>query len=180
MTFNDEQQKYFSFLIEKIIPKLREANQPKLEQALDNLHYNTRKVQAGEIDIATYVKWTKFDCFTIVQAAPESLEGVAFLKEVLGKINDFFGVKLEEADIDALLTEKAKGKKLDWDKSIVDLLKLLDKDSSLSARKKYALALGYPQEEMGKAGSAEFNIWLHSRIKSELAYNEGHWPATLD
>ncbi len=180
MEFNDEQIKYFNYLTEKIIPKLREASDPKLEQPLDNLFYNTQKVQAGTIDLATYVQRTKFDCFTITEAAPADLEGVEFLKKVLGEINEFFGVKLEEADVDAILTAKAEGKDLDWDKSIVDLLKLLGKESSLSARKGYALTLGYPEEEMSKAGSAEFNMWLHSRIKTELSYNEGNWPATLD
>ncbi|MEM6885223.1 MAG: DUF3597 family protein [Verrucomicrobiota bacterium] len=180
MEFTDEHNKYFNYLNDIIIPKLREQNDPKLELSLDNLFYNTQKVQDGTIEIATYVQRTKYDCYTIVQAAPEDLEGVSFLKEVLETINEFFGVKLEEADVDAILTEKAEGKDLDWDVSIVDLLKLLEKDSSLSARKEYALKLGYPEEEMSKAGSAEFNIWLHKRIKSELAYNEGQWPATMD
>ncbi|MEM6822282.1 MAG: DUF3597 family protein [Verrucomicrobiota bacterium] len=180
MEFTDEHKKYFSYLLDKMIPKLREANNPKLEQALDNLEYNTKKVQDGTIEVATYVQWTKFDCYSIVEAAPDDLEGLDFIKEVMGTINEFFGIQLEEADVDAILKEKAEGKNLDWDKSIVDLLKLLEKDSSLSARKKYALALGYPEEEIGKAGSAEFNIWLHGRIKSELSFNEGNWPATLD
>jgi len=180
MEFTDEHLKYFNYLNDKIIPKLREQNDPKLELSLDNLYYNTQKVQAGTIDVAVYVQRTKYDCSEIVDAAPEDLEGIAFLKEVLGTINEFFGVQLEESDVDAILTEKASGQNLDWDVSIVDLLKLLDKDSSLSARKAYALKLGYPEEEMSKAGSAEFNIWLHKRIKTELAYNEGQWPASLD
>jgi hypothetical protein len=180
MEFTDDQKKYFNYLTEKVIPALRAKSDAKLEQPLDNLFYNTQKVQDGSIDVATYVQRTKYDCYVITEAADGTSEEVTFLKKVVGDINEFFGVKLEEADINAILTGKAAGKNLDWDKSIVDLLKLLDKESSLSARKGYALALGYPAEEMSKAGSAEFNMWLHSRIKSELSYNEGNWPASLN
>jgi hypothetical protein len=81
-------------------------------------------------------------------------------------------------DIEAILTEKAAAKqeKLDWRRSIVDLMKVLDLDSSLSARKELAKELGYKGE---LNGSAEMNIWLHRQVMQKLAANGGKVPAEL-
>jgi len=84
----------------------------------------------------------------------------------------------QNVDVEAVLTEKAKQKqeKLDWRKSIVDLMKLLDLDSSLTARKELAKELGYKGE---LNGSAEMNIWLHKQVMQKLAANGGKVPADL-
>jgi len=84
----------------------------------------------------------------------------------------------QSVDVEAVLTEKAKQKqeKLDWRKSIVDLMKLLDLDSSLTARKELAKELGYKGE---LNGSAEMNIWLHKQVMQKLAANGGKVPAEL-
>jgi hypothetical protein len=70
----------------------------------------------------------------------------------------------------------AKKEKLEWRTSIVDLMKALDIDSSLSARKELAKELGYS----GDTGdSASMNIWLHKQVMAKLAANGGKLPAEL-
>jgi hypothetical protein len=68
------------------------------------------------------------------------------------------------------------GQKLDWRKSIVDLMKALDLDSSLAARKELADELGYTG---AKDGSAEMNMWLHKALMKKLSENGGKVPADL-
>jgi hypothetical protein len=65
---------------------------------------------------------------------------------------------------------------LDWRHSIVDLMKLLKLDSSLTARKTLATELGYT----GNMGdSASMNIWLHKQVMTKLAENGGKVPSDL-
>ncbi|MGC3976723.1 MAG: DUF3597 domain-containing protein [Nitrospira sp.] len=66
---------------------------------------------------------------------------------------------------------------LNWKTSIVDLLKLLGIDSSLSARKELAVELGCPAEKMGD--SAQMNMWLHKTVLKKLAENGGNVPKEL-
>ena len=70
----------------------------------------------------------------------------------------------------------AQSEDLNWDKSIVDLMKLLKLDSSLAARKQLAQELGYKGE---LNGSAEMNIWLHQQVMTKLAEGGGVVPASL-
>ena len=70
----------------------------------------------------------------------------------------------------------AKGEKLEWRTSIVDLMKALDIDSSLSARKELAHELGYTGDTND---SATMNIWLHKQVMSKLAANGGKLPADV-
>jgi hypothetical protein len=67
--------------------------------------------------------------------------------------------------------------KLNWKVSIVDLLKLLDLDSSLAARKELATELGCPPAKMGD--SAQMNMWLHKTVLQKLADNGGNIPKEL-
>jgi hypothetical protein len=71
----------------------------------------------------------------------------------------------------------ANPQKLNWKTSIVDLLKLLDIDSSFSARKELAVELGCPAELMGD--SAKMNMWLHKSVLKEIAKNGGNIPKEL-
>ena len=73
-----------------------------------------------------------------------------------------------EVDVEGLLKEKARTttEKLNWDESIVDLLKLLGMDSSLGARKKLAQQWGYPGP---LDGSAAMNIWLQQEVARRMA-----------
>lgn len=79
------------------------------------------------------------------------------------------------AQLEALAS--ANPEKLNWKVSIVDLLKLLGLDSSLSARKELATELGCPAEKMGD--SAQMNMWLHKTVLQKLADNGGNIPAEL-
>ncbi len=72
----------------------------------------------------------------------------------------------------------AHAEKLNWKKSIVDLLKLLGLDSSLASRKELAQELGCPSEKMG-GDYAQMNIWLHKTVLQKLAQNGGNIPADL-
>ena len=67
--------------------------------------------------------------------------------------------------------------KLNWKVSIVDLLKLLDIDSSFEARKELAIELGCPADKMGD--SARMNTWLHKTVLQKLALNGGNIPKEL-
>jgi len=81
-------------------------------------------------------------------------------------------------DVEAVLTAMAAGKGGggNWKSSIVDLLKLLDLDSSLSARKELA---GELNVHAGADGSAEENIALHKAVMQKLAENGGKVPDSL-
>jgi len=81
-------------------------------------------------------------------------------------------------DIDAVLTRLASEnkEKLDWKHSIVDLLKLVGMDSSLTARKALAAELHYTGDT---TDSATMNIWLHKQVMKKLADNGGKVPADL-
>ena len=70
----------------------------------------------------------------------------------------------------------AKGEKLAWRTSIVDLMKALDIDSSLSARKELAKELGYTGDTND---SATMNVWLHKQVMSKLAANGGKLPPEI-
>ena len=72
---------------------------------------------------------------------------------------------------------KANPQKLNWKTSIVDLLKLLELDSSLAARKELATELGCPANLMGD--SASMNVWLHKTVLRKLAENGGNIPQEL-
>lgn len=84
----------------------------------------------------------------------------------------------EPVDVEAVLSgmAEAKGGASDWRRSIVDLLKLLDLDSSLDARKELATELGV---NAGAHGSAEQNLALHRAVMRKLADNGGKVPDSL-
>ena len=70
----------------------------------------------------------------------------------------------------------AKKEKLQWRTSIVDLMKALDIDSSLGARKELAKELGYTGDTND---SATMNVWLHKQVMTKLAAHGGKMPADL-
>jgi len=86
--------------------------------------------------------------------------------------------RLQAVDVDAVLTKLAasKGGGGNWRTSIVDLLKLLDLDSSLTARKSLASELNV---RAGADGSAEQNIALSKAVMQKLAENGGKVPESL-
>ena len=82
-------------------------------------------------------------------------------------------------DVVAQLEQSAAAnpQKLNWKTSIVDLLKLLEIDSSYSARKELARELDCPEELM--ADSAQMNMWLHKTVLARVAASGGNVPADL-
>ena len=85
---------------------------------------------------------------------------------------------MTRAEIESLLGQIASttGSELNWQTSIVDLMKLIGLDPSLANRKELAEELGYTGE---KDGSAEMNIWLHEQVMSRLAAHGGTTPEEL-
>ncbi|MBB5764477.1 DUF3597 domain-containing protein [Methylorubrum rhodesianum] len=81
-------------------------------------------------------------------------------------------------DVEAVLNDLAakNPQKLNWRTSIVDLMKLLDLDSSLHARQQLADELHYTGD---KNDSASMNIWLHKQVIKKLEENGGKVPADL-
>ncbi len=70
----------------------------------------------------------------------------------------------------------AKHEKLEWRTSIVDMMKALDIDSSLGARKELAKELGYTGDTND---SASMNVWLHKQVMAKLAANGGKLPPEI-
>jgi hypothetical protein len=85
---------------------------------------------------------------------------------------------VQQVDVEEVLTnmQKTSGQQLNWRSSIVDLLKLLNLDSSLQARKDLAAELHYTGDTND---SASMNIWLHKQVMTKLAQNGGKVPADL-
>ena len=84
---------------------------------------------------------------------------------------------MEMVDVMGKLESMGKGSGLKWKKSIVDLLKVLGIDSSLSSRKELAKELACPEELMGD--SAKMNTWLHKTVLQQIAKNGGNVPQNL-
>ena len=85
---------------------------------------------------------------------------------------------MQAVDVEEVLNDmaSAESQKLNWRTSIVDLMKLLDLDSSLSARKELAQELNYSGDMYD---STTMNIWLHKQVMKKLAENGGKVPADL-
>lgn len=85
---------------------------------------------------------------------------------------------MSETDVVAKLEKLAADnpQKLNWRTSIVDLMKLLDMESSLAERRELATELGY-KEDMGD--SAKMNVWLHRQVLRRIAENGGNVPKEL-
>ncbi len=81
-------------------------------------------------------------------------------------------------DVEQILNDKAakNPQKLNWKSSIVDLMKLLDMDSSFASRQALARELQYSGD---MSDSASVNVWLHRQVMTKLAQNGGKVPAEL-
>lgn len=86
-------------------------------------------------------------------------------------------IAVSEVDVVKHLEKLSAGSGLDWKVSIVDLLKLLDIDSSREARNELAKELGCPEDLM--KDSAKMNVWLHKEVLRQIAKNGGNIPANL-
>src|SRR4029450_1853532 len=85
---------------------------------------------------------------------------------------------ISKADVEAILAklDEEQDEDYDWKRSIVDLMKLLNLDSGLGARKQLAKELGYTG---ALDGSAEMNVWLHKQVMTKLAESGGKKPESL-
>jgi hypothetical protein len=88
------------------------------------------------------------------------------------------GASAQSVDVAAIVDKAASAKheKLEWRTSIVDLMKALDIDSSLAARKELAKELGYTGDTND---SASMNVWLHKQVMAKLAANGGKLPPEI-
>jgi len=84
----------------------------------------------------------------------------------------------QSVDVAAIVDKAvaAKHEKLEWRTSIVVLMKALDIDSSLAARKELAKELGYTGDTND---SASMNVWLHKQVMAKLAANGGKLPPEI-
>jgi hypothetical protein len=131
---------------------------------LEKLGFGSSKVQAADASAAAATDTaTASSPQTIpdVQAQPDHPTAIAVV-DVVSRLED---------------QAASHAEKLNWKVSIVDLLKLLGIDSSLSARKELATELGCPGEKMGD--SAQMNMWLHKTVLQKLAENGGNVPKEL-
>jgi hypothetical protein len=88
------------------------------------------------------------------------------------------GKPMTKEEVEAMIEKLAdeSDEDLNWDESIVDLMKLLKLDSSLASRKQLAQELGY---KGALDGSAEMNVWLHEQVMTKLAEGGGKVPDSL-
>lgn len=86
------------------------------------------------------------------------------------------GATVDVAAVMDKLEAQSKEKDIDWRHSIVDMMKLLNLDSSLHARKELAHELHYTGN---MSDSASMNVWLHKQVMTKLAENGGKVPSDL-
>ena len=206
MEFNATQNKFIQDL-RTMLPLYQKSSDPKLKAPATNLEWNLKKLTgeyAGEsLDAATYVTRTKADLALVVDALGAGAGGQDLATNAIAELDGIFGVgggssgaaataapasataagatAISPSDVKNLLAEKARhaGEDLKWQTSVVDLLKLLGKDSSQTARHRYAVALGFPEEQISRMPSAEFNTWLHGQMLGLMASNGGNLPLNI-
>jgi hypothetical protein len=115
---------------------------------------------------------------TSAQAAPANEQVDPDSAPVVPSSSGATEPKPSNVDIAPILDKAvaAKGQKLNWKTSIVDLMKALDLDSSLQARQELARELHYTGDIND---SARMNIWLHGQVMKKVAENGGKVPADL-
>lgn len=103
---------------------------------------------------------------------------MSIIGSIIDYIQSFTTRRLTYTEMTAVLDKLAaeRSEKLDWRQSIVDLLKLVDVDSDLAARKRLAEELGYTGV---LDGSATMNIWLHGEVMQKLSEHGGKLPNSL-
>ena len=108
----------------------------------------------------------------ITEAKPTETAPIPVARDVTGS------PPAPKVDVAAMLDglNKENPEDLDWRRSIVDLMKLLELDSSLKARKELADELGY---DGNTSDSAKMNIWLHKQVMTKLAEHGGMVPDEL-
>ena len=189
------QQIFANHILQKVVPSLQ--GNPAVATYVSNLDANSKKFlgqMPGEtLDAKTYGERTKSDLAGI--AAALGSNAGADISSSLASVAERFGVAPAAAvaavasahvgggstvafDVGAALAARADeaGEDLDWKNSVVDLLKLFGKDSSVGARRTYMTMLGL---DGGAAGSADGNTALHGALLKTIAANGGNLPSNL-
>jgi len=119
-----------------------------------------------------------FPSFKTTEPATATAEAVPAVPDSASAAVPVTPAAMTTVDVEALLDGMARQntQPLNWKSSIVDLMKLLGLDSSLTERKSLATELGYQQD---MADSAAMNVWLHRQVMNKLAANGGKVPADL-
>jgi hypothetical protein len=136
---------------------------------MEKLGFNKSAQQAATASLGTAPRTTAAATPPATTAAPPPPPPMAAPPPAAITVIDVKG-KLEKL-------AAANPQQLNWKTSIVDMLKLLDIDSSLAARRELAIELGCPPEKLGD--SAQMNIWLHKAVLEKLAQNGGDVPKEL-
>lgn len=107
--------------------------------------------------------------------------GLKRIEKEVGKERARAPKRTEMAEVDVVRELERRAaenpQELNWKTSIVDLLKLLNIDSSYEARRELALELNCPPEKMDD--SAQMNTWLHKTVLRKIAENGGNVPREL-
>ena len=199
------QQVFANHILQKVVPPLQgnAAVAAQLTNLEWNAKKFLGQIAGETLDAKTYGERTKADLGAIAAALGGNAGDD--IKSSLASVAERFGLSASTAvaaapagapsvgsvgsahagsastvsvDVDAILAAKAEtaGEDLDWQNSVVDLLKLLGKDSSMGARKHYMTALGL---DAGSAGSEAGNTALHGALLNALAANGGNLPANV-
>ncbi len=185
--------------VEQALLALKAANKPEIQQSVNNLEWNVKKLKGsvgGEsISPEEWAKDTKYDLAQVAKGAggavAQTASGlVAEIDKVFGSAGSQVAAGGEPAapapsataagvDVKSLLSGLAakSGEALDWKNSVVDLLKTLGADSSLTGRKKVAAAIGWSEGQISAIGTESGNQSLHAAILSYLTTHGGKLPA---
>lgn len=185
------QQIFANHILQKVVPSLQ--GNTWVATYVANLEANAIRflgqVPGETLDAKTYGERTKSDLAGIASALGSNTSGD--ITSCLAQVGERFELPAPAAvapqagggstgafDLDSVLEAKAQaaGEALDWKRSVVDLLKLYGKDSSVSARKHYMAALGL---DAGTAGTAEGNEALRTALLKSLATNSGNLPSNI-
>jgi hypothetical protein len=113
-------------------------------------------------------------------AAPTGASVASSIQSATTRAGDASGgvATAQHVDVAAILDDLSRNnsENLDWKDSIVDLMKLVGMDSSLSARKQLATELHYTGNQ---SDTASMNVWLHKEVLRKLAENGGKVPQEL-
>ena len=165
----------FSKLMSKVFGK-KDEEEEKKEAAEEVVETTTEAVEEAADEACEAAAEETCDPFADAEPAPTPAPEPASAESTEEECEE-----LSEVDVENILDtmEKAHPEDLDWKRSIVDLMKLVDMDSSYSNRKELALELGYTQEDIDSKGSAEMNMWLHKEVMRQFAANGGKVPENL-
>ena len=191
------QQIFANHVLQKVVPSLQ--GNPAVATYVSNLDANAKKFlgqMPGEtLDAKTYGERTRSDLAGVAAALGSNVD--ADITSTLASVAERFGLSpaagssaasvatahtagasTVATDVGSLLAARveAAGEDLDWKNSVVDLLKLFGKDSSVVARRSYMTSLGL---DAHSAGSAEGNTALHDALLKTIAANGGNLPSNL-